>query len=278
MPRTSVRIPILGPRRRVVTGVSAPPAWTPSGSAGLQWWLDAADTDTITKDGSNVVSQWNDKSGNARHALSATGGFQPTWLASGIGGLPALQFIDQRMGTGNNGFVYAGAAMSVLWIGTLISATTTGGRAVSFAATGVTSATAGGWIAMMRTGLTEAVQSQYVSTAYGSQAITYVTPFIFYAARNAATGYTSVNGALTPGSTASANTTAFVAAALGANVTTGGNPGSPYMQGIYGEVLAYNSVIADALRQQCEGYLAWKWGQQTVLPVGHPYKSARPTA
>ena len=30
-------------------------------------------------------------------------------------------------------------------------------------------------------------------------------------------------------------------------------------------------------RQLIEGYLAWKWGLQASLPVGHPYKSAAPT-
>ena len=26
----------------------------------------------------------------------------------------------------------------------------------------------------------------------------------------------------------------------------------------------------------CEGYLAWRWGLQGKLPVGHPYKNTSP--
>lgn len=53
--------------------------WTPTvlGSA-LSLWLDAADASTITLNGS-TVSQWNDKSGNGRHATQATAANQPAW-------------------------------------------------------------------------------------------------------------------------------------------------------------------------------------------------------
>jgi hypothetical protein len=37
---------------------------SPSDFNGLQLWLDASDSSTITKDGSNKVSAWNDKSVN----------------------------------------------------------------------------------------------------------------------------------------------------------------------------------------------------------------------
>jgi hypothetical protein len=30
-------------------------------------------------------------------------------------------------------------------------------------------------------------------------------------------------------------------------------------------------------REKIEGYLAWKWGLEGNLPIGHPYKSAAPT-
>jgi hypothetical protein len=47
--------------------------------------------DGVTKDGSNRVSQWNDQSGNGNHA-TADEGEEPLYLASGIGGQPALDF------------------------------------------------------------------------------------------------------------------------------------------------------------------------------------------
>lgn len=53
-------------------------------------WLDASDTSTITSS-SNLVSQWNDKSGYARNMTQATSVNQPTTGAS-VNGLNAITF------------------------------------------------------------------------------------------------------------------------------------------------------------------------------------------
>lgn len=58
---------------------------------GLVVWLDAADTDTLTLDGSNRLTQWNDKSGNDHHA-TVRGTSGPLLVQDGIGDLPALEF------------------------------------------------------------------------------------------------------------------------------------------------------------------------------------------
>jgi len=71
---------------------------TPSTIAGLQLWLDAADSATLydaTSGGSLVVAdgivrRWEDKSGNARHASEATYG--PTRKTSQQNGYSALLF------------------------------------------------------------------------------------------------------------------------------------------------------------------------------------------
>lgn len=52
--------------------------------------------------------------------------------------------------------------------------------------------------------------------------------------------------------------------------------GGNYMNGYYYEIIFYSSVITTTDRQRIEGYLAWKWGLQANLPVGHPYKSSAP--
>lgn len=45
---------------------------------------------------------------------------------------------------------------------------------------------------------------------------------------------------------------------------------------IFGEELAFSSVLSDADTEKIEGYLAWKWGLEGSLPGGHPYKSSPP--
>lgn len=58
-------------------------AWTPAqlGPSVVSMWFDAADSSTITLNGA-TVSQWDDKSGNGRHAVQATAASQPTYIAS----------------------------------------------------------------------------------------------------------------------------------------------------------------------------------------------------
>ncbi len=74
--------------RAVESGASFNPGVL--GSA-LAFWIDASRTSSITKDGSNKVSQWNDLSGNARHLIQATAGKQPTYTVNSFGGLAGVK-------------------------------------------------------------------------------------------------------------------------------------------------------------------------------------------
>lgn len=47
-------------------------------------WYDYKDLSTITKDGSNFVSRWNDKLGSGHDLIQATGAYQPSWTPGGI--------------------------------------------------------------------------------------------------------------------------------------------------------------------------------------------------
>ena len=57
-----------------------------------------------------------------------------------------------------------------------------------------------------------------------------------------------------------------------------GNAGSYVQQYDMYEMLQYDGEITTTQRQKIEGYLAWKWGLQSTLPAGHPFKTAAPTA
>ena len=76
----------------------APATWTkqvsstPPTVAGLTLHLDSSDASTITKDGSNLVSAWNDKSGQANHITQATGSKQPLWVDRVQDTLPIIRF------------------------------------------------------------------------------------------------------------------------------------------------------------------------------------------
>ena len=67
------------------------PNFKPSSIRGLALWLDASDPATITRDGSDLVSQWRDKSGKGNHVSQATALNKPKYVASAINGRPAIR-------------------------------------------------------------------------------------------------------------------------------------------------------------------------------------------
>ena len=78
----------------------------PTDILGLQLWLDASDTDTITSSG-GAVSQWDDKSGNSNNATQGTGSAQPTTGASTQNGENIIDF------DGGDTFVLPSALYSI---------------------------------------------------------------------------------------------------------------------------------------------------------------------
>jgi sugar lactone lactonase YvrE len=49
-------------------------------------------------------------------------------------------------------------------------------------------------------------------------------------------------------------------------------------QSYLAEVIVFNTGLSESNRQLVEGYLAWKWGMQALLPNTHPYYAAGPSA
>jgi len=78
-------------------------SFDPNQIGGLGLWLDSDDASTITLNVSDV-SQWNDKSGNARHASQGTPANQPAYATGVLSGKPIVRFNGSseffNMGTG----------------------------------------------------------------------------------------------------------------------------------------------------------------------------------
>lgn len=66
--------------------------FTPRHLANLQLWLDASDASTITQDGSNNVSQWNDKSGKGNNVTQTTAANRPAYTTAGQRGMNVVTF------------------------------------------------------------------------------------------------------------------------------------------------------------------------------------------
>lgn len=68
-------------------------AWSPADLPDLQLWFDASDTDTITS-AATLVSQWNDKSGNARHMVQASDSLKPYTGTKTQNGLNTIEHVN----------------------------------------------------------------------------------------------------------------------------------------------------------------------------------------
>lgn len=49
-----------------------------------------------------------------------------------------------------------------------------------------------------------------------------------------------------------------------------------FLTGKISEIIVYDTALTTLQIQQVEGYLAWKWNLQTLLPTNHPYKISPP--
>lgn len=113
--------------RSILNVQAAAPAFVPTDIAGCQLWLDGADASTISI--GTGVSQWNDKSGNARHATQSVAASQPAYITAAVNGLNAVNF------DGSNDFL-DNDNMPLLTAKTVYlvskSDTTTGGTIIQF--------------------------------------------------------------------------------------------------------------------------------------------------
>jgi hypothetical protein len=105
---------------------------SPLDIAGCALWLDASDAGSITQS-SGLVSQWNDKSGNTRHA-TASGSNRPTLTAAAQNGRAVLAFdgtanqmqIDSTFLVTSNATIFAVARRTSGSFGAVITSKGTG--------------------------------------------------------------------------------------------------------------------------------------------------------
>jgi hypothetical protein len=78
----------------------ASPSWDFGSLADLEYWYDASDLASITAAGGVDVTQWNDKSGNARHLLNGAGDTtRPTTGATLLNGLNVIDVTANHLET-----------------------------------------------------------------------------------------------------------------------------------------------------------------------------------
>jgi hypothetical protein len=241
---------------------SAPRLWTPSDTVS-DVWLDFSDTSTITES-LNLVSEVSDKSGNANNFIQSIAASQPLTNTSTINGLNTIDF------DGIDDYLPSPISFNDEYTAYfLVDTTTVSGRS--------------------------AIYCEEPSIALTKN-------YLFYSSGNVV--YENFTGGPTSGNffglsqdvhllevvQSSANvrdiyadgnleinlTGTYTGAAVTSFSLGGRIVGGNWFQSNMGEINFLNSVRSLDDRQKMQGYLCWKWGIESKLPVGHPYKDAPP--
>lgn len=247
-------------------------AWTPA-KISTSLWLDAEDTGTITLNGS-TVNQWNDKSGNGRNATQATVANQPNYNASGLNDKPAitfdgtLKFLSVSSATINN--IILNNSYSAFTVGRANSAPSNSND--GFSNSGFWGDN-GGYISNY-------FRSNNSIGAYNWDGNNDVTTQAYTFGTNIISGVELSNGSLRLRQNGDTETTI----ASGPTLILSGvlrigkvfTDATPNFTGAISEVIFIRGSVSTTDREKIEGYLAWKWGLVSNLPVNHPYKNAAP--
>ena len=273
------RLPYDHPYRWDGTAVGGVKLWRPDElGASLALWLDAEDTSSITLNGSKV-SQWSDKSGNARHASQATASVQPTYTTAGLNGKSVVRFSTSAQFIFTNTKFGSAAQRSVFSLNTYTAtpqyqyvwhqeSSETSGAALVFRAQSNFSDWQQNDTISWADGYSSGNDPRFISngvTGDGSAAIHEVS-------LGSQESQLRINGA-------SANARVQLTGAW-PNIARRFSVGrdSQSLNGDVAEIIYVDGAVSTTDRQKVEGYLAWKWGLTANLPADHPYKSTPPTA
>ena len=247
--------------------------FTPKSISSLTLWLDGADPagTGITPANASSITTWADKSGLG---YNATGGVSPTFATNSLNGLGTITF------NGTSQYLYASTFTVPTATHFMIAVhkpNSIGTAGTSGCDTGIlraqSSGASGGFIVFPY------ASYGYYSSFNGSVILNnYDTAgaWNIYGV-NVASGNTVQyqNGSLSSSTSASVTATTSDAFTIGAFSAYGATP-SQYYSGSMAEIIVCSNTVTTFQRQQIEGYLAWKWGVQSLLPTTHAFKKFSP--
>lgn len=253
----------------------------PSGSTiysnAVSLWLDAADASSFSGSGDAAV-QWNDKSGNNRHATNNGGAggsvaSNITYVTDSQNGLGGVEIVNTASTNGlitTTGFpMYSAQEVSFFVVGR-VTGTSNGGFISNNQSFGLWAVNIGSSNVILNVG----TNGNFTTTLTPSPAVNVIgTAFIVSLTvrptsfgRGFMTLYVNGTSRATGTGTIPTNQTANLILTRDSNTSTS----------TYYEVISFANALSDIERQQLEGYLAWKWGINSSLPITHPYYKVRP--
>ena len=238
-------------------------AWTPA-EISITAWFDATDVSTVTES-AGAVSQWDDKSGNSRHATQAIGSDQFTTGVNSINGLNALACDGDHMD------LPAISASSNIHLFFVVRNRATGdGRQGGLVV--MTSDTSIPHFGHGPGGVGQWYESFYSTSRpllYTGAGVVSPKEVLGYVVQDGTNLRGLVHGYGTENSVPATFTGTPTRNYIGSEFGT-----MTYID--YGELILIQSPTTDE-KEKLEGYLAWKWGLEASLPALHPYKNSHPT-
>lgn len=241
--------------------------WTPADTT-TRLWLDSADASTITESG-GFVSQWRDKSGNGDHAAQGVASRQPVTGVDSINGLNTLSFVDDYLLL-DSLVDFSQYKSQELFV--VMQANDNGSDKAFFAQFdgGSDSFLHRYTFDNMDIDLFYAAGS-ISSISTPDQNLTNALIYSSYFTPAEVGVKTTQNVSYTTKSLPQAIDNSISPVSIGAR-----NGGSNSFNGKIAEIIFVSSSLSTDDRSRFEGYLAWKWGLVTDLPLSHPYKSSPP--
>jgi len=228
----------------------------PASIAGLQLWLDAADSATLfdaTSGGSAVaadggVARWEDKSGNARHATQSTAANRPARKTAIQGGKDVLRF-DGSSKYFSLSSTTVPASHTVFFV---FTRATSGIHSIGLANDAEGQSRYAAWW------FTDNIIYEKSNSDFSTQGTANTTTgaFLLTTTRNATTSIAVRRNASQVASVTSGS--AVTNAASGTWDRVGYN--ASYHNGDLCEIIAYNTALSDTDRANVESYLMSKWG------------------
>jgi hypothetical protein len=243
------------------------PLWTPEDITTLVWY-DAADASTIIDaDENGSVEQWNDKKGGGGNLIQTNESARPATGVRTLNGLNVLDFDGTQSMFYNNMPTPADVDYFMLCQVDVINdpndSIFTGSGINDFQLSAANGSQMNGEIRC--TGIGTSVD--FTGGPYPGPSI-YNTNFDFNGA-GVFNGYVDATK-VTPDQAYIAALDATLDLRAFANRGNGDFP-----DGAVGEFIVTPHLSTED-RQRMEGYLAWKWGVEANLPIGHPYKDEAP--
>jgi hypothetical protein len=252
-------------------------AWTPTDlGINLLAWYDTTDASTIRTGAAGIsqastgdpVSEWQDKSGHSYHADQSVSARQPTYNSSGwTGGLPTITWnaID-------NGLVITGLNWQNYSFAMVIRHVTVSGVRALLTKRSAVSANFFWFIYDSTSGNINWDQNgnRYNTSFAPTAGIDYLYTLVRPLAGSSRNQY--VNGTLM-GTTASNSDDNNTQNIIFGNDYSAANRGA---SAHISELVIVGNDLATSDRESLEGYLAWKWGLVSGLPLSHPYKISPP--